>query len=100
MIYKIDVPDWDVENPTRVTRSREYRFRIGRGDGSWESYPVERVLKFKEDGVYSFVTQEIIDAELAAYGGMLANMYQAIIRCEADGTPPLIFSPSKWIKKK
>lgn len=79
----------------------EVSFRIGRGDGYWEAYRVERVLKI----VLPYGQEKLGDEELAEiglYATMLANREQAIIRVEFEGEPPVtqIISPSKWKKEK
>ena len=75
----------------------EVSFRIGRGDGYWENYRVERILKI----VLPYGREDLSDVELAEikkYATMLANREQAIIRCEYEDGRVLIYYPTKWKK--
>lgn len=76
----------------------EVGFRIGRGDGEWANYRVERILKMD----LPYGQKELGDKELKEikqYATMLANREQAIIRCEFEDGKVLIYDPTKWKKR-
>lgn len=73
--------------------------RIGRGDGYWSSYPIERTLEIH----LPYGQKELLEKELKEieqYSTLLANREQAIIRCECDNGDTFIYSPTKWKKRR
>lgn len=77
----------------------EVSFRIGRGDGYWENYRVERILKIG----LPYGQEDLGDVELAEiglYATMLANREQAIIRVEFVNGVVQVISPTKWKKRR
>ena len=87
-----------------MNKTIEVSFRIGRGDGYWENYRVERILKFLLPyGQEKLGDEELL--EIGLYASILADREQAVVRVEFTGDDGVLrvastVGPTKWKKEK